>query len=104
MKKVNIITIKNKYYSVDNNKEEFWNLRGNNFGEKYWNRFFTHPKITKILIKKKKNKKKMDEFWTKNTEQSFNVKELKDIVLEKETIEKILEYEEKKYELVYKNI
>lgn len=34
MKKVNIITIKNKYYSIDNNKEEFWNLRGNNFGEK----------------------------------------------------------------------
>jgi hypothetical protein len=104
MKKVNIITTQNKYYSVDNNKEEFWNLCGNNFGKKYWNKFFTHPKITNILIKKKKNKKKMDEFWCKNTEEFFNIKELKDIVLEKETIEKILEYEEKKYEFVYKNI
>ena len=53
MKKISIVVENNSYYIVDNNKEDFWKLRGDNFGERYWKRFYRHPYIVNILVKKK---------------------------------------------------
>ena len=98
MKKISIVVENNSYYIVDNNKEDFWKLRGDNFGERYWKRFYRHPYIVNILVKKKHNKRKLEIFWKKNTEDNFNIKILKMLIIEKEEIEKRLEYEAKKYE------
>ena len=52
MKKISIVVENNSYYIVDNDKEDFWKLRGDNFGERYWKRFYRHPHIVNILLKR----------------------------------------------------
>tara|TARA_B100001778_G_scaffold280278_1_gene244940 strand:+ start:5223 stop:5540 length:318 start_codon:yes stop_codon:yes gene_type:complete len=103
MKKISIVVENNSYYIVNNDKEEFWKLCGYNFGERYWKGFYRHPYIANILMKKKNNKRKLEIFWKKNTEDNFNTKILKILILEKEEIERKLEYEAKKYEKKYEN-
>jgi hypothetical protein len=62
MKKV-VFAEKTNYYLVNDNKDEFWKLRGDRFGEKHWKRFFKHPYIICYLKKKKRIERKLKEFW-----------------------------------------